>query len=77
MKIQQMKRPRIKPYGFAITVAWGETAQFGLLEIIEWVILNIGSVLDGKWITRGLGTNELKVYFDEETDAIAFKLKWI
>ena len=77
MKIEQMKRPRIKLYAFSVTMPWGDTTQHELLEVIEWVILNIGSVTEKTWDLRGLGTNQLNIYFDDEKDSMAFKLRWM
>ncbi len=72
-----MNRPRIMPYAFSVTIPWGDTTQRELLEIIEWAILNVGSVTEKAWDLRGLGTNKLNIYFDDEKDAMAFKLRWI
>ncbi len=81
MKIRQLERPKIKPYAFSVVAPWRSRDERQFIKVVEWIILNIGSIDDGTWDLRadlrGLGTNEIKVYFDDEKDSMAFKLRWM
>lgn len=81
LKIQQLKRPRIRPYAFKVKrpgLNWGEKSNDKeILNVIEWIVFNIGESDSDKWEFRGYGPSFLNVYFTNEEDAIAFKLKWL
>ncbi len=76
MKVEQLKRPRIQDYAFSISTDWGNEGQYQLVEVLEWVILNVGSITEKTWDIRGLGSNKLTFYFSDESDAGMFKLRW-
>jgi len=82
LKIEQMKRPRIRPFAFKIVNTglhpWGgRSNDTQILEMIEWVILNIGTLKSNKWEIRGYGPSAMNVYFSNEEDASSFKLRWL
>lgn len=77
MKIIQGKRPRIQPYSFYIK----NHTEEELITIFSWIFTEIGPYnkevmefrLNAEWITGGNST----VYFANEDDATAFKLRWV
>lgn len=82
VKTKQLVRPRIGNFGFGINndeVPYGSennSKDATILLIIEWVILNIGPYESGRWKIRGFDPSFLRIYFDDEDDAAAFKLRW-
>ena len=80
IKIDQFKRPRIRPYAFKVNrpgLPFGKSStDKEILKLIEWLILNIGPTAENKWELRGFGPSYTNVYFSDEKDAMAFKLRW-
>ena len=80
IEIEQLKRPRIRPYAFNICVSgtqWDNVAlDRNILLVIEWLIFNIGDVDSDTWKLRNFKPLELTVYLSTEEDAAAFKLRW-
>ena len=79
MRVTQMKHPRIRPYAFKVKLSKDWSVQMqdtDFLVIVEWLILNIGLVGTDKWEVRVPNLNDFNIYFSEEKDAFAFKLRW-
>ena len=81
IKVDQLKRPRIRPYAFKIKrphLPFGSLSKDKeMLKVIEWLILNIGTIETDRWELRGLNPSLTNVYFSDEKDAAAFKLRWM
>ena len=81
IKIKQLKRPRIRPYAFQVNrlgLAWGaKSNDIEILQIVQWVIFNLGTIEENRWEFRGFGPSYLNIYFTSEEDAVSFKLRWV
>ena len=79
IKIRQKIKPRIMPYAFCIE-ARSNIRPKKLLQVFAWTVENFGDRNDSVWISRDNSWNnqhELNIYFMNEEDAAAFKLRWL
>ena len=81
LKIVQVGKPRIRPYAFKLSKVGlpfgGKSGNKEVLRVIEWLIVNIGSISSDKWELRGYSPAFMNVYITDATDAMAFKIRWI
>ncbi len=80
--IKQFKSPRIRPYAFEIKSNadfMSDNMNNELIEVLEWVILEIGTIKSSLWELRWprRHSNFINLYIEHEEDAIAFKLRWV
>ena len=75
IKVKQMKKPRIMPYAFIVS----DNDMFNndiKARIYSWMGANVGEYGSPLWDTRTQNEFKINIYFTDETDAMAFKLKF-
>ena len=74
-KVQQIKRPRILPYGFVVLndEYYGGSTR---IRIYSWLGENFGEYGSSLWDVRERTVLKFNVYFVNPIDAMAFKLKF-
>ncbi len=79
MILGQKQRAQILPYGFSINLDWDENRYDVVPIIMEWMIDTFGTYDKTLWQVRfGINNNPaMTVYFSDEEDATAFKLRWL
>ena len=76
LKIIQKKRPRIRPYGFTISVDAFSGAD-DIFEVYSWLLNNISLYDKSRMEFRINNAWTTSIYFEHASDAAAFKLRWI
>ena len=75
----QKLRPKIMPYAFTIRRKWNSDFRNEdvIPVILDWIFENIGPYDKSCWQMRCAVSSIISIYFSNEEDAFAFKMRWV
>jgi hypothetical protein len=76
-KFISITKSNLAKYGFSYvySITPNKRIHEGVIEIITWMVQNVGESNGNNWFIR-IYDNELKIYFNDQSAAVQFKLVW-